>query len=246
VKHLHHDRPFYGIQAPGLVGIVPGHNSIEEMAAYYVDEILTIQPLTSLPYFLGGYSFGGLVAFEMARQLQARGGSVALLALLDSYPSKQEVSAEAHTEIVKDYTRSMLRLTESLERYREKKVLISYNDLSRLQPDEQLAYVLDRLKEGQIVPDDMDISQFRRYREVDESHNSCLQRYQPQPYSGRITLFRSADTEADPSLWLPFASEPVEVHAVPGHHMVMLDEPYVQSLAVQLQQCLDKLTFKLN
>src|SRR5436305_8616497 len=65
VKHLRHDRPCYGIQAPALVGDEGLYNSIEEMAASYIDELLAVQPSDS-PYFLIGYSFGGLVAFEMA------------------------------------------------------------------------------------------------------------------------------------------------------------------------------------
>jgi thioesterase domain-containing protein len=262
VKHLRHDRPFYGFQAPGLVGVVPCADpvpgtaptptlftSIEEMATFYIGALLAIQP--EGPYFLGGYSFGGYVAFEMARQLQAQGCSVAFLAILDSYPREQDSSASASAgtgtcapTTVKDYTQPMMRMAELLERYWRNKVSVSYSDLCCLQPDEQLAYFLDCLKGAQVVPDDMDVAQLRRFMQVDEAHSYCFRRYRPKHYSGRITLFRSEDGKNDPSLWAPFSSEPAEVHPVPGDHILMVVEPHVKSLAVQLQRCLDNASFK--
>ncbi len=73
----------YGIQAFGLCNAAP-HDSVEAMAAAYVEEILRVQ--SSGPYILAGYSFGGLVAFEMTRLLERRGSAVQFLGLIDSYP----------------------------------------------------------------------------------------------------------------------------------------------------------------
>jgi len=251
-KHLRHDRPFYGIQAPGLYVDADGEqpparasnckgaptapqvfSSIEDMATAYIDALLAIQP--EGPYFLGGYSFGGLVAFEMARQLEARGGSIALLALLDSYPSEQKVSAprEADTEL-------LVNMVELLSHYRSTKIAVSYEDLCHLQPDEQLAYVLERLRKEKVILNDMDLSQLRRHLQVYEAHISCLRGYRPKPYAGRITLLRSEDAKPDPSLWAVLSAKPLEVHTVAGDHLSMIVEPHVQSLAAQLQECLDK------
>ena len=77
------DQPFYGLQAPGLDGEQPPHETLESLAALYVDAIRTVQPAG--PYRLGGWSLGGTIAFEMARQLRSRGEEVALLALFDSW-----------------------------------------------------------------------------------------------------------------------------------------------------------------
>ncbi|MBI4883782.1 MAG: polyketide synthase dehydratase domain-containing protein, partial [Actinobacteria bacterium] len=76
------DRPFYGLQARGLFGNDVPHDSFEEMAAAYLEEIRTVQPRG--PYLLGGFSGGGVTALEMARQLRDAGEQVALLALLDT------------------------------------------------------------------------------------------------------------------------------------------------------------------
>jgi amino acid adenylation domain-containing protein len=82
------DYPFYGLQSRGLDGKRPLHTSIEDMAAHYVEEIRSVQPKG--PYQLGGFSLGGIVAYEMARQLQTRGEEVALLVLFDTYATNPE------------------------------------------------------------------------------------------------------------------------------------------------------------
>ena len=75
-------QPFYALQARGLMGAQEPHTRVEEMAADYIHAIRAVQE--SGPYVLGGWSMGGLVAFEMACQLQRQGQQVALVALFDS------------------------------------------------------------------------------------------------------------------------------------------------------------------
>jgi thioesterase domain-containing protein len=77
--------PVIGIQARGLSGRERPHPSIEAMADEYVKEVKSRQPYG--PYYLCGYSFGGLVAFEMARRLRAAGDEVGLVGLFDTMMS---------------------------------------------------------------------------------------------------------------------------------------------------------------
>jgi thioesterase domain-containing protein len=92
------DQPFHALQARGLDGRSEPFTDLEEMAAGYVRAIRTVQP--EGPYQLGGWSFGGAVAFEMARQLRAAGDRVDLLALLDSWsPSLSEPAAMTEAEV---------------------------------------------------------------------------------------------------------------------------------------------------
>jgi thioesterase domain-containing protein len=86
------DQPFYALQARGLDGRSQPFDDLEEMAAEYVRAIRTVQP--EGPYRLGGWSFGGAVAFEMARQLRAAGDRVELLALLDSWSPRLSAATE--------------------------------------------------------------------------------------------------------------------------------------------------------
>ena len=81
-RELGTDRPFYGLQATGLEDNHTPDARVEEMAARYVAAILEVQP--SGPYHVGGWSLGGIVAFEMAQQLRALGHEIATLALIDA------------------------------------------------------------------------------------------------------------------------------------------------------------------
>ena len=81
-RRLPKDQPFYGLQLQGLNGVDPFHTTVDEMAAHYVSEVVSQQP--DGPYYLGGFSGGGVVALEMARQLTEAGKAVALVLLFDS------------------------------------------------------------------------------------------------------------------------------------------------------------------
>ena len=98
-KFLGPDQPCYGLQARGLEDGQDPHTRIEDMAAYYIQALQTVQPTG--PYLLGGWSMGGVVAFEMAQQLHAQGQRVALLALLDSrIPTPDETFPEEDAEAI--------------------------------------------------------------------------------------------------------------------------------------------------
>ena len=84
VAHMDPEQPIYALRSRGQSGLEE-FERLEDMAAYYVQVVRSHQP--EGPYYLGGYCFGGNVAYEMARQMQAEGGQVALLALLDSAPA---------------------------------------------------------------------------------------------------------------------------------------------------------------
>ncbi len=87
-RELGPDQPFYGLEARGLTGEEEPCETIEAMASLYVAAVRAVQP--EGPYLLGGWSMGGVIAFEMARQLQQRGEQVELLALIDSYAPRDE------------------------------------------------------------------------------------------------------------------------------------------------------------
>jgi thioesterase domain-containing protein len=82
-RDLDPERPLYGFAAPGLNSDAPFFSTLEEMAAAYLRDVRAAQ--AHGPYILGGYSFGGVLAFEMTRQLQAVGESVDMLILLDAF-----------------------------------------------------------------------------------------------------------------------------------------------------------------
>ncbi|MCP2167658.1 non-ribosomal peptide synthetase [Goodfellowiella coeruleoviolacea] len=92
LRQLSPDRPVYALQARGVDGLSEPHATVEDIATYYLDHIRAVQ--STGPYHLIGWSFGGLVAQEIAVRLQRDGERLGLLALLDSYPVDPAFAAE--------------------------------------------------------------------------------------------------------------------------------------------------------
>jgi thioesterase domain-containing protein len=230
--HLGPDQPFYGLQAQGLDGKQPPLNRIEKMAAKYIQEIRTVQPHG--PYRLAGYSLGGMVAFEMAQQLQAQGQPVDLLALFDTYGHRSIAK-------MKDFN------TLSLDR----KIRLHWKNIATLNPRKQLVYFFEKIHQrvqklwiklylrlGLKLPAAL------RLTAIHDAGLEAAHTYVPQPYPGRLILFRATKVSVDPTLgWDGLASGGIDVYDVPGKHNTietegMLTEPHVSVLAEKLKACL--------
>jgi len=235
-RHLGLDQPFYGLQARGLDGEQMPHTRVEDMAAYYIEALQAVQPHG--PYLLGGHSFGSYVAFEMAQQLQKQGQEVALLAILDT---QAPIPDNKLVEIDRDDAGYLADIAIAIERLFGKNLSVSYDDLQLLEPDEQLNYLLERLKMVNFFPPEARIPQIRGFLQVFKANAQV--HYVPKGvYPTRITIFRASEEFSDdPAMgWDKFSSESVETHDVPGNHITMVAEPHVQVLAEQLRACLAK------
>lgn len=223
-EYLGTHQPFYGLQARGSDGREASFNHVEEMAAYYIQAIQTIQPQG--PYYLGGHSFGALVAFEMAQQLIARGQTIALLALIDR--QGPHLKLNPHISLRE---RLALKLTnwQALNRedqwqYLKKEVL------ARVDYWGEKLFTKKRYR-----------AWFRKspIDAVSATHWQALKQYTPLFYPGRLSLFTAQIKRTyeayDPLLgWEGTAAE-VEVFQVPGTHVGMFREPYVKELAAKLK-----------
>ncbi|HLL71284.1 MAG TPA: amino acid adenylation domain-containing protein, partial [Pyrinomonadaceae bacterium] len=234
-RHLGLEQPFYGLQARGLDGRDEPFARLEDMAAYYCEAVRGVQP--EGPYLLGGWSLGGVVAFEMARQMREVGQQVALLALLDSPAPVRPVE-----EL--DEVKLLAGLASDLS------LPISEEDLRRLEPDRRLLQLLEQARQQRLVPLDYDLTQARRLLDIYQTNVRALSNYQPQHCAQRITLFRARESAADnsdhsghpaadPALgWTALSTHPVNVHEVSGDHISMITEPHVQTLAAELKRML--------
>jgi amino acid adenylation domain-containing protein len=220
------EQPFYGLQSPELSYGGEPHRSVEGMAAHYIEQIRLVQPQG--PYQLGGWSFGGVVAFEMARQLQTEGEIVELLALFDSY---SQISTRDESLIAARFAMDLAGpLVENF----------SYDGFDRLNLDQQLALILEQAKAERILPSETEASQIRRLFEIFKNNTLAMQRYKPGYYSGRITLFKAGDRPTDiaaPELgWSNYSAEPINVQTIPGNHYTILTRPNVGVLAERLKR----------
>jgi len=248
-RYLSSDQPFYGLQAWGLDGKSQPYTRIEDMATQYIEAIQTLQP--EGPYLLGGHSYGGQVAFEMATQLAKQGQKTALLAILDT-PAPLPGSQSA-VGMDWDNARWLIEIVGLVERLYDTNLEISYEILQSLEQDEQFNYLKDGLERVNLLPPDADVTQVRGLVAVYKANYQA--HYVPQDlYSGRITLFRSSeedlkdvDSQASAEIvrelqwdWSQLSTQPVEVYHVPGDHIAMMVEPYVRVLADKLRGCIEK------
>ncbi len=238
--YLGPDQPFYGLQSRGLgVGEEP-LASLEEMAACYRSEIVRI---TAGPYYLGGWSLGGAVAFELARQLAAAGSEVALLAILDGTPGPwPRPAAGAGEEDEKDDAYWLMEIADYLQRLWGLDLGLSCELLRALTPEERESRFLAALKNtpfgAAASPEPL-----RRLLGVFKSNVRAFRQFQPLSYPGRITLFRPEVGEAAAALtlgWGALSPWPVVIETVPGDHVSALAEPHVRTLAARLRTCFDQ------
>ena len=251
-RNLSSDQPFYGLQPRGLDGELEPHTRIAEMATCYIEAIQTIQPQG--PYLLGGHSFGGYVAFEMAQLLQKQGHEVALLAILDVMAIIPNLNKPVNID--RDDAKDLLYFIRLMERFFEKKVEFADDILLTLDVEEQLDYLAERLKVANLVPPQIGTKQLRGFLKVSKATGEAFDLYVPENvYPSKISCFRASEVNSedissrpeyskilqDQALgWNEFSAKPVEVHIVPGDHVTMMTEPHVLTLAERLQICIDK------
>lgn len=225
-RYLGDDQPFYGLQSPAVHEEPIVYRSIEEMATQYVEEIRKLQP--EGPYFLGGHSYGGMIVFEMAQQLQRQGQNVALLAMLDAPGPNFE---HKHTT---DYYRQALTQHSLSDRL----VYITDGLIRRFKyHTNQFLRYMAALWFKQI---ERPLSDDLRLTRIIEFNTRAIETYEPQVYPGKLTLLCGEVLSADTELgWTHWAGDGVEVHFVPGNHDDFLYEPGVCAVAAQLASCLE-------
>ena len=244
------DQPFYGLQAPSLNESEVQQTSIEEMAAHYVSAVREVQ--AEGPYFLGGYSFGGMVAFEMAQQLRAEGQAVALVALLDSRSPRVFNLLPAYEEN-DAFMLAMLGRVHAQER--GQKIDITAEEFLGLDYEAQMAHFLERMTAAELLPPDMTIASLRTFLVGYKARQKAMRHYKPGVYPGALTLYRAEEQDTwmldnleqagvdvgDPTMgWGQLSAEPVTVYDVPGNHDQICYKPHVKVLAKQLRAAMEQ------
>ena len=212
--------PVYGLQAPGLADGESAIDSVETLASIYVDALVAKQPEGA--YRLGGWSFGGVVAFEMARQLRASHRDVELLAVLDVHAP----GAIAAEQWERDSAHLLVDIFAG-------DIGVRHDDLRGRSLDEQLHLITDRAIAAGLFPQGFTPAMARRAWDVFQTHRRAERRYTGGPLPGELLLVTSDSrvNENDPTLgWSRFADR-VTRRAAPGNHQQILRAPSVDVLA---------------
>jgi len=225
-------QPFYALQARGLMGGQEPHTRVEAMATDYIHAIRTVQE--GGPYVLGGWSMGGLVAFEMACQLRQQGQQVALVILFDSitpFTARFKQENEQAMQVANFAFQLGLPATELAN--------ISAQLLS-LDEESQLKHLFKLAQRSEILPKGFNLTQLHHLFKVYRSNNEAVLAYRPRACAAPLVLFRAAETMDDELTdttygWSRLAKSSLEIEVVRGNHFTMLDEPHVSLLVQKLR-----------
>jgi len=233
-RRLGPDQPVYGLQSRGLDGRQGVLESIEEMAAHYLQEILALRK--DGPYLLGGYCLGGSIALEMAQQLHRRGRDVAFLAFMETYNFSR----------IKNF-RSFKKLfyyMQKIEFHGRNFFILEYRDkIKFLREKMKVAKSRKEVWTGMISQifgrHAGDLGQTTSLYDLWRANDEAAFRYVPSLYPGKIVQYRPIREYAvhsSPEMgWDTIAGGGLESHRLPVYPAGMLVEPFVGMLAEKLR-----------
>jgi len=237
-QYLDPDQPVFGLQSKGLSGDGFVNATVEGMASEYVREVLAVQPRG--PYFLGGYCFGGTVAFEMAQQLSAMGKTVGHVIMLGTY--NQAVAPSFLMQ-------SSVHFLQDLWFHAANVASIPWEDGKKFLRDK----VDTELERGRIrlhaAAQALAWALRRPTRNsyphlaVWKANDQALDRYVPRPYRGKVTVIREKGHflgHSNPTMgWDTIVPEGVDIRELPVRPKGMLVEPFCRLLAATVTSCLE-------
>lgn len=220
--NLPQEQPCYGLQSRGLDGVLEPLEKIEEMAELYVSLIKEVQPKG--PYYIGGYSFGGWIAFEMARVLRNSGDTVALLAMFETsvpFANPLGINTESVMQYQKDYMNLLLNSFLS-----EEQRVMTENQMNHDQGKQPIQKVIEANYKAQLA-------------------------YSPRPADTAIELFITKDVKTlfanDPTMgWKWMCTQQINVSEIEGNHLSMFQPPHVVTLAEKLNEVLNRCRTKAH
>jgi amino acid adenylation domain-containing protein len=231
------DQPVYGLQARGIDDGELPLATVEEVAAWFAAAVRELHP--EGPYLLGGWSFGGLVAWEMGRQMRAAGCDVALVALLDTgIPTPRARAGDAL-----EHARVLQRIVADLVGWSAAS-LVRIEKITHLPPRQQAIEAVRQAKRPRSLPESR-VDEILTLTRVRLANLGALVDYEPPAYEGHLTYVRTAasDRALPPDgaveYWASRALGGATVHRIAGSHGTLLQAPFVEDLAARLRLSLE-------
>ncbi len=244
--------PVYALQSRGLAGDVEVSASVEEMAALYLREMRSVQ--AQGPYLLGGWSFGGVVAYEIAQQLIAQGEQVALVAMIDAVvptPEQQRVAggaegeaARSHTDQEQEERMALLAFAQDFARRGGLDIepfLDHFNgNVTAIAAEELFEQLLSTMRrENAALAADVELAHLLDLFAIFQANDRAYRSYSPLPSTVELTLFRAeagaVRRHPDPTLGWGSLVPNVELRDVPGDHYTAFQMPHLAMLTKSLQ-----------
>lgn len=228
IESLGDNFTIYGIQSPSISGGLNNLNTLDKITDFYIKEIKKVQQQG--PYCIVGWSFGGVVGFEIARKLKSNGDKIKTLTLLDSYllkiPKEQFEDEKFYLLSFLDDLLNSLGDVESKEIEEQIKQFIIREDY--------LEHLFIKLEEKGFLQG-LEFSQFVTYFNAYKINLQALSSYQPKVYDGNIMYFRAEDSKSDTRLnineWKRLVNGNFEIQDIRSNHYQLLHSPHSEVIA---------------
>jgi thioesterase domain-containing protein len=221
-------QPFYGLQAVGLDGRTPPLDSVGETAIANIAALKQVQPAG--PYSLLGHSYGGVVAYEMARVLLEQGEDVASLTLLDVRAPSAMQEAFDHDE-----SNALLDACTVAANASGTNVEIDLDGLRQLPDDAKIQYLVGLLNDHGV---ESNAEQFNALYNVYRANLRCYRNYAPLPLSRdiEVSLYRATQAAQHGAVprdygWTQLLRAPIRIHDVDADHFSILKKVTIQAVA---------------
>jgi acetoacetyl-CoA synthetase len=240
--HLDEGHALYAIQPKGIDGNQEPLRSIDEMAEYYLDALRSVQPAG--PYRLGGYSFGGIVAVEMARRLKHAGEPVELVVLIDAYAHPLTWPLPTRLVVLTNRAkqRALVLARQGLRETTHQILATLRARIVRRRPSASAAPAQPRPRRWLRKPT---IEMPPVLQAVYDASEIALENHTPRAYPGRIVFLRAATTNPvfppDPRTVWGRLARGMDVYTIAGDHLSMMNE-HVADVAAVLSRLLARRT----
>ena len=237
-KNMDPEQPVYALQAKGLNTnhIDDSLDRMEDIAAYYISEIIAQNP--DGPYSLAGYSLGGIIVFEMAKQLKAMGKEIRMVAMFDTYADNSNYFNPFLLNVTKKFRRQFPKMLFIMRSFMKQpwQTFLYQADFVK-NKFRQLFRISEREQEEAPIYD----------KKLADKYEYAYVHYRMTPYDGSIDLFKVKTRlyYLDDLIylgWKQFAQKGVNVYEITGDHKTFLYPPHDKEFAQTLQKILDERT----
>jgi len=231
-EYMDEERPIFGLQAMGLNGVDAPLETIPQIASCYLGEILQHNP--DGPYLIAGYSFGGYVAVEIEKQMEAMGKTVQMLVMFDTDAEKTEYK-DWYYLFPRKVKRNFPIFISFLKSSFQQPLVMLKRQFSN-HPRISFADYLSR-RDSKVF--------YQMIKKIKDRHLSAFRNYSMEPFNNKVYLFKAKVCVhyVDDGIflgWKKYAKNDVELFEVPGDHLSMLLPPNVERFASILEDTLDR------
>jgi myxalamid-type polyketide synthase MxaB len=233
--------PVWALRARGLEGGLPPHESVEELATDYATAIQEACPQG--PYYLAGWSTGGIFALEIAHRLRQQDAEVGALIFFDSPAPSIFRGVD-----LDDHARFLYDLVNFSNWFAGTQMRVSYEELKKLDAETAFETALAEAKSQGALPAESSAEQVRRLVDVCKAHVRAVMQYAPPAYDQALHMFRPMNTDTlveasgrklDETLgWGETLQKGMVTHQMPGDHFSMMTGGNVARVAEALLECL--------